>query len=175
MREPSRSFTSSPNRKSVFTDGLLDRKVEVIKEGGGFVVDIEFKCGVVWDKKCIVDRLAASIWPQRHEKHDLSRKNSLSKTVDPECVTRRGEDAGDGNEEYLQYTDLIGYNLKDFVGALIKVSAEKLYKFPKSEDTDQACLGGLFIYIYPNEPSIESLQLMFDPEEKEKIFGKWGF
>ncbi|KAF1855877.1 hypothetical protein Lal_00028297 [Lupinus albus] len=29
----------------------------------------------------------------------------------------------------------------------------------------------LFIYIYPNEPFIESLQLMFDPEE---IFGKKG-
>ncbi|KAL0910823.1 hypothetical protein M5K25_018914 [Dendrobium thyrsiflorum] len=28
-------------------------------------------------------------------------------------------------------------------------------------------------YIYPNEPSIESLQLMFDPEEKEEIFEKW--
>ncbi|GFP93242.1 30S ribosomal protein s16 chloroplastic [Phtheirospermum japonicum] len=24
-------------------------------------------------------------------------------------------------------------------------------------------------------PSIESLQLMFDPEEKEKIFKKWAF
>ncbi|CAK9180147.1 unnamed protein product [Ilex paraguariensis] len=35
--------------------------------------------------------------------------------------------------------------------------------------------GVFFIYIYPNEPSIESLQLMFDPEEKEEIFGKWVF
>jgi len=32
--------------------------------------------------------------------------------------------------------------------------------------------GVLFIYIYPNERSIESLQLMFDPEEKEEIFEK---
>ncbi|CAL9075113.1 unnamed protein product [Musa textilis] len=30
------------------------------------------------------------------------------------------------------------------------------------------------MYIYPNEPSIESLQLMFDPEEKGEIFEKWN-
>ncbi|CAL9193135.1 unnamed protein product [Musa hybrid cultivar] len=30
------------------------------------------------------------------------------------------------------------------------------------------------MYIYTNEPSIESLQLMFDPEEKEEIFEKWN-
>lgn len=35
--------------------------------------------------------------------------------------------------------------------------------------------GVFFIYIYPNEPSIESLQLMLDPEEKDEIFGKWVF
>lgn len=35
--------------------------------------------------------------------------------------------------------------------------------------------GVLFIYIYPNGWFIESLQLMFDPEEKEEIFGKWVF
>lgn len=34
--------------------------------------------------------------------------------------------------------------------------------------------GGV-IYIYPNEPFIESLQLMFDLEEKEKLSGKWVF
>ncbi|KAM3379462.1 ribosomal protein S16 [Capsicum galapagoense] len=46
---------------------------------------------------------------------------------------------------------------------------------PYEEKASYTFLGGvLFIYIYPNEPSIESLQLMFDPEEKEKIFGKWG-
>jgi len=33
----------------------------------------------------------------------------------------------------------------------------------------------LFIYIYPNKLSIESLQLMFDLEEKEEIFEKVGF
>ncbi|KAL3613055.1 hypothetical protein CASFOL_043104 [Castilleja foliolosa] len=44
---------------------------------------------------------------------------------------------------------------------------------PYEEKTSYTVLGGvLFIYIYPNEPSIESLQLMFDPEEKEKIFKK---
>ncbi|KAL3651978.1 hypothetical protein CASFOL_001659 [Castilleja foliolosa] len=48
--------------------------------------------------------------------------------------------------------------------------------FPYEEKTSYTVLGGvLFIYIYPNEPSIESLQLMFDPEEKEKIFKKWDF
>lgn len=35
--------------------------------------------------------------------------------------------------------------------------------------------GVLFNYIYPNEPFIESLQLMFDPEEREEIFEKWVF
>lgn len=35
--------------------------------------------------------------------------------------------------------------------------------------------GGIVHLIYPNEPSIESLQLMFVPKEKEEIFGKWGF
>ena len=44
------------------------------------------------------------------------------------------------------------------------------------EKTSYTVPGGvLFIYIYPNEPSIESLQLMFDPEEKEKILEKWAF
>jgi len=33
----------------------------------------------------------------------------------------------------------------------------------------------LFIYIYPNKLSIESLQLMFDLEEKEEIFKKLVF
>lgn len=47
---------------------------------------------------------------------------------------------------------------------------------PYEEKTSYTVPGGvLFIYIYPNEPSIESLQLMFDPEEKEKIFEKWAF
>jgi len=32
-------------------------------------------------------------------------------------------------------------------------------------------LGGAF-FIYPNEPSIESLQLMLGPEEKEEILEK---
>ena len=31
------------------------------------------------------------------------------------------------------------------------------------------------VYLYPNEPFIESLQLMFDPEEGEEIFVKWVF
>ncbi|KAG5599114.1 hypothetical protein H5410_030484 [Solanum commersonii] len=44
------------------------------------------------------------------------------------------------------------------------------------EKASYTFLGGvLFIYIYPNEPSMKSLQLMFDPEEKEKIFRKWVF
>ena len=47
---------------------------------------------------------------------------------------------------------------------------------PYEEKTSYTFLGGvLLVYIYPNEPSIESLQLMFDPEEKEKIFGNWVF
>jgi len=44
---------------------------------------------------------------------------------------------------------------------------------PYEEKTSYTFLGGaLFIDIYPNELSIESLQLMFDPEEKEEIFEK---
>nr|QOW84046.1 ribosomal protein S16 [Prunus davidiana var. potaninii] len=31
------------------------------------------------------------------------------------------------------------------------------------------------MFIYPNEPFIESLQLMFDPDEREEIFVKWVF
>ena len=48
---------------------------------------------------------------------------------------------------------------------------------PYEEKTSYTVLGGgvVLIYIYPNEPSTESLQLMFDPEEKEEIFGKWVF
>lgn len=47
---------------------------------------------------------------------------------------------------------------------------------PYEEKTSYTFLGGaLFIYIYPNKLSIESLQLMFDLEEKEEIFEKWVF
>nr|ATL76526.1 ribosomal protein s16 [Chenopodium album] len=35
--------------------------------------------------------------------------------------------------------------------------------------------GGVVDLIYPNEPSIESLQLMFGAEEKEEICRKWVF
>ena len=44
---------------------------------------------------------------------------------------------------------------------------------PYEDKTSYTFLGGaLFIYIYPNKLSIESLQLMFDLEEKEEIFEK---
>ena len=43
---------------------------------------------------------------------------------------------------------------------------------PYEEKTSYTFLGGGFIYIYPNKLSIESLQLMFDLEEKEEIFEK---
>lgn len=47
---------------------------------------------------------------------------------------------------------------------------------PYEEKTSYTFLGGaLFSYIYPNKLSIESLQLMFDLEEKEEIFEKWVF
>ncbi len=53
---------------------------------------------------------------------------------------------------------------------------ESFFLEPYEEKTSYTFLGGeWFIYIYPNEPSIESLQLMFDPEEKEEIFEKWVF
>ncbi|KAL3648417.1 hypothetical protein CASFOL_007841 [Castilleja foliolosa] len=57
-----------------------------------------------------------------------------------------------------------------------KLRIKSFFLEPYEEKTSYTVLGGvLFIYIYPNEPSIESLQLMFDPEEKEKIFKKWAF
>ena len=50
---------------------------------------------------------------------------------------------------------------------------ESFFLEPYEEKTSYTFLGGaLFIYIYPNKLSIESLQLMFDPEEKEEIFEK---
>lgn len=54
---------------------------------------------------------------------------------------------------------------------------ESFFFEPYEEKTSYTVLGGgvVLIYIYPNEPSTESLQLMFDPEEKEELFGKWGF
>lgn len=54
---------------------------------------------------------------------------------------------------------------------------ESFFLEPYEEKASYTFLGGgvLFIHIYPNERSIESLQLMFDPEEKEEIFKKWVF
>lgn len=50
---------------------------------------------------------------------------------------------------------------------------ESFFLEPYEEKTSHTFLGGaLFIYIYSNEPSTESLQLMFDPEEKEEILEK---
>lgn len=50
------------------------------------------------------------------------------------------------------------------------------YRAVRGENFLYGSRGGFFfIYIYPDEPSIESLQLMFDLEEKEEIFGKWVF
>ena len=68
----------------------------------------------------------------------------------------------------------------DFLFILILIlSIDKTSFFlePYEEKTSYTVLGGgfFFIYIYPDEPSIESLQLMFDPEEKEEIFRKWVF
>ena len=46
---------------------------------------------------------------------------------------------------------------------------------PYEEKTSYTVLGVLLIYIYLNESFIESLQLMFELEEKEEIFVKWVF
>lgn len=46
---------------------------------------------------------------------------------------------------------------------------------PYEEKTSYTFLGGGVLFIYPNEPFIESLQLMFDPDEREEIFVKWVF
>ncbi|BBG97122.1 hypothetical protein Prudu_006152, partial [Prunus dulcis] len=50
-----------------------------------------------------------------------------------------------------------------------------IYNFlePYEEKTSYTFLGGV-LFIYPNEPFIESLQLMFDPDEREEIFVKWN-
>ena len=46
---------------------------------------------------------------------------------------------------------------------------------PYEEKASYTFPGGGLIHIYPNGPSIESLQLMFDHEEREGIFRKWVF
>ena len=51
---------------------------------------------------------------------------------------------------------------------------ESFFLEPYEEKTSYTFLGGVLL-IYPNEPSIESLQLMLDPEEKEEVFVKWVF
>jgi len=64
-----------------------------------------------------------------------------------------------------------------YVKYIIHTYRKKLESFflePYEEKTSYTFLGGA-LFIYPNEPSIESLQLMFDPEEKEEIFRKWVF
>jgi len=47
---------------------------------------------------------------------------------------------------------------------------------PYEDKISYTFLGGafffFFIYIYPNEPPIKSLQLMFGPEEKEELLEK---
>lgn len=52
---------------------------------------------------------------------------------------------------------------------------ESFFLEPYEEKTSYTFLRGGALLIYPNEQSIESLQLMFDPEEKEEIFGEWVF
>ena len=42
----------------------------------------------------------------------------------------------------------------------------------RDESLTYSSSGGFVDLIYPNEPSIESLQLMFDPEEREEICRK---
>ena len=63
----------------------------------------------------------------------------------------------------------------EFLSIIIIQAARNSNHFlePYEEKTSYTFLGeGLFIYIYPNKLSIESLQLMFDLEEKEEIFEK---
>lgn len=60
-----------------------------------------------------------------------------------------------------------------WIHLLLYTEIRIIFLEPYEEKTSYTFLGGaLFIYIYPNEPSIESLQLMFDSEEKEEIFEK---
>lgn len=60
----------------------------------------------------------------------------------------------------------------DLFATLYTMTLESFFLEPYEEKASYTFLRGeLFIYIYPNEPFIESLQLMFDPEEKEEIFG----
>ena len=67
-------------------------------------------------------------------------------------------------------------DLFDILILYIDITSNHFFLEPYEEKTSYTFLGGvLFSYIYPNEPFIESLQLMFDPQEKEEIFGKWVF
>lgn len=64
----------------------------------------------------------------------------------------------------------------DLFATLYTMTLESFFLEPYEEKASYTFLRGeLFIHIYPNEPFIESLQLMFDPEEKEEIFVKWVF
>jgi len=71
------------------------------------------------------------------------------------------------------------FNLMIFCTYLIGHS--NLYKKIKMNQFSRAVRRENFLYvskgglIYPNEPSIESLQLMFGHEEKEEICRKWVF
>lgn len=87
---------------------------------------------------------------------------------------RKNEEKNEWNPSLIDFINpfVIHYN------SIHRQNIESFFLEPYEEKTSYTFLGGgscSFTYIYPNEPSIESLQLMFDPEEKEEIFGKWVF
>jgi len=78
-------------------------------------------------------------------------------------------------EEKNELNPILIYFINSFAinyNSIRRQNSKSFFLEPYEEKASYTFLGGvLFIYIYPNEPSIESLQLMFDPEEKEEIFG----
>lgn len=77
---------------------------------------------------------------------------------------------------FAGFMDLFDILIPYIIIPYIDITFNHFFLEPYEEKTSYTFLGGvLFNYIYPNEPFIESLQLMFDPEEREEIFEKWVF
>jgi hypothetical protein len=75
----------------------------------------------------------------------------------------------------ILWTYLIGHSNSNNNRIYIYLTLNHFSRAVRGENFLYVSKGGLADSIYPNEPSIESLQLMFGPEEREEICKKWGF
>lgn len=71
----------------------------------------------------------------------------------------------------ILWTYLIGHYNRIYIYLILNHFSRAV----RGENLLYVSRGGIVDLIYPNEPSIESLQLMFDPEEREEICRKWVF